>query len=68
VTVAADSFRMGLGCWLDRVAAGEDAVVTRRGKPMIRLTAAAPVSASASPSSAAPPPLALIPTAAVGSA
>jgi len=28
---------------LDRVAAGEDAVVTRRGKPMIRLSPAAPL-------------------------
>jgi prevent-host-death family protein len=41
--VSADSFRNSLGHWLDRVAAGEDAVVTRRGKPMIRLSPAAPL-------------------------
>ena len=36
--VGADSFRAALGSWLDRVAAGQDAVVTRRGRPMIRLS------------------------------
>jgi antitoxin (DNA-binding transcriptional repressor) of toxin-antitoxin stability system len=41
VTVGADELRVSLGSWLDRVAAGEEAVVTRRGKPMIRLSAAA---------------------------
>ena len=41
MTVGADSLRIALGYWLDRVAAGEDALVTRRGKPMIRLTAVA---------------------------
>jgi PD-(D/E)XK endonuclease len=41
--VGADSFRVSLGYWLDRVAAGQDAVVTRRGKPMIRLSPAAPL-------------------------
>jgi antitoxin (DNA-binding transcriptional repressor) of toxin-antitoxin stability system len=45
-TVGADSFRVALGQWLDRVAGGEDAVVTRRGKPMVRLTAVAPASTS----------------------
>jgi prevent-host-death family protein len=46
VTISAETCRVALGYWLDRVAAGEDAVVTRRGKPMIRLTSAAPTSAS----------------------
>ena len=45
VTVAADVCRTAFGYWLDRVAAGRDAVVTRRGKPMIRLTAAVPAPA-----------------------
>ncbi len=45
-TVGADSFRVNLGYWLDRIAAGHDAVVTRRGKPMIRLTAVASASRS----------------------
>jgi antitoxin (DNA-binding transcriptional repressor) of toxin-antitoxin stability system len=49
VTVGADSFRIAFGRWLDRVAAGEDAVITRRGKPMIRVTAARAASASATP-------------------
>ena len=44
-TVSADACRDGFGSWIDRVAAGEDVIVTRRGKPMIRLTAAAPASA-----------------------
>jgi antitoxin (DNA-binding transcriptional repressor) of toxin-antitoxin stability system len=39
VTIGAEVCRGSLGRWLDRVAAGEDVVVTRRGKPMIRLTA-----------------------------
>ncbi|MBV9414297.1 MAG: type II toxin-antitoxin system prevent-host-death family antitoxin [Solirubrobacterales bacterium] len=42
VSIGADSCRVSLGYWLDRVAAGQDVVVTRRGKPMVRLTAAAP--------------------------
>ena len=39
VTVPADSCRMAFGYWLARVAAGQDAVVTRRGRPIARLTA-----------------------------
>jgi prevent-host-death family protein len=35
---------VSFGSWLDRVAAGEDVMVTRRGKPLVRLTAAAPAS------------------------
>jgi antitoxin (DNA-binding transcriptional repressor) of toxin-antitoxin stability system len=42
VAVAAESCRVAFGCWMDRVAAGQDAIVTRRGKPMTRLTAAVP--------------------------
>jgi len=48
---------VSFGYWLDRVAAGEDAVVTRRGKPMIRLTAVAPASAPPSVKPAVPPVL-----------
>lgn len=55
VTVSADSCRHSFGQWLDQVAAGQDVVVTRRGKPMIRLTAAA--AASPPPSTAAVTPL-----------
>lgn len=46
--VKADVLRTRLGHWIDRVAAGEDVLVTRRGKAMIRLTSATPASASAS--------------------
>ena len=56
VTVGADSCRDRFGYWIERVRAGEDAVVTRRGRPMIRLTAAVP-SATADASVAAPPGL-----------
>ncbi len=34
--VSADEFRTGLGQWLDRVAAGQEIVITRRGRPMAR--------------------------------
>jgi PD-(D/E)XK endonuclease len=44
VTIGADSCRASLGYWLDRVAAGEEVVVTRRGKPMVRMTATGPAS------------------------
>lgn len=54
VTIGADSCRVSFGCWLDRVARGEDIVVTRRGKPMIRLSAAVPASASPSGKAAVP--------------
>jgi hypothetical protein len=57
LTIGADSCRVSFGYWLDRVAAGEDAVVTRRGKPMIRLTAVAPASAPPSVKPAVPPVL-----------
>jgi prevent-host-death family protein len=38
--VGSNSFRDRLGYWMDRVAAGETVVVTRRGKPRMRVTAA----------------------------
>jgi antitoxin (DNA-binding transcriptional repressor) of toxin-antitoxin stability system len=41
-TIGAEKCRVSVGHWLDQVAAGEDIVVTRRGKPMIRLTAVGP--------------------------
>ncbi len=58
VTVGADACRDAFGSWLDRVASGEDAVVTRRGKPMVRLTAAEPPPAAVkpAPSEAQPAP------------
>jgi prevent-host-death family protein len=43
-TIGAEACRDSFGCWLDRVAAGQDVVVTRRGKPMVKLTAVAPAS------------------------
>jgi len=52
-TVGAETCRIGFGFWLDRVAAGQDVVVTRRGKPVVRLTAAAPASSPASSKPAA---------------
>jgi prevent-host-death family protein len=64
--VSADACRVRFGYWIDRVCAGEHVVVTRRGKPMIRLTPAAP--ASASPSMALPQPLLLRATAEAESA
>jgi antitoxin (DNA-binding transcriptional repressor) of toxin-antitoxin stability system len=44
VTIGAESCRVSLGYWLDQVAAGEDVIVTRRGKPLVRMTAAGPAS------------------------
>jgi antitoxin (DNA-binding transcriptional repressor) of toxin-antitoxin stability system len=65
-TVSAEACRVCFGYWIDRVAAGEDIVVTRRGKPMIRLTAATPDSAE--PSVKPAPMRQLLPVAEVGSA
>ena len=43
VTIGVNAFRDGLGSWMDRVAAGEEVVLTRHGRPKIRmLPAAAP--------------------------
>ena len=44
ITVGADVCRTWFGYWIERVRAGDNVVVTRRGKPMITLTAAAPTS------------------------
>jgi prevent-host-death family protein len=41
VTVGVNAFRDGLGSWMDRVAAGEEVVLTRHGRPKIRLLPAA---------------------------
>lgn len=54
VTVGADSCRESFGYWLDRVAAGEDVIVTRRAKPMIRLSTVASGSAPPSGKTAGP--------------
>jgi antitoxin (DNA-binding transcriptional repressor) of toxin-antitoxin stability system len=43
-TVGAEKCRTQFGYWIERVCAGDDVLVTRRGKPMITLTAAAPTS------------------------
>jgi prevent-host-death family protein len=39
-TVGVNPFRDKLGQWIDRVAGGEEVIVTRRGKPRIRLSPA----------------------------
>jgi prevent-host-death family protein len=49
-TVGADSCRTRFGYWIERVRAGQDVVVTRRGTPVIRLT----------PAAAAGPPLGIV--------
>jgi prevent-host-death family protein len=55
VTVGADAFRIRFGYWIDRVRAGQEVLVTRRGKSVIRLTPVAPASAApADPVAAAP--------------
>jgi prevent-host-death family protein len=42
ITVGSNPFRDKLGYWMDRVAAGEEVVITRNGKPRIRLSSAVP--------------------------
>ena len=42
VTIGANRFRDEFGYWMDRVAAGEHVLVTRHGRPRIRLSPAAP--------------------------
>jgi hypothetical protein len=37
VTIGVNAFRDGLGSWMDRVAAGEEVVLTRHGRPRIRM-------------------------------
>jgi prevent-host-death family protein len=38
VTVGANRFRDEFGYWMDRVAAGEHVLITRHGRPRIRLS------------------------------
>ena len=45
VTVGADSCRARFGYWIERVRAGEDVVVTRRGVPVVTLAAVVPATA-----------------------
>ena len=42
IAVGSDDLRVRFSYWLDRVSAGEEAVVTYRGKPRVRLTPANP--------------------------
>jgi prevent-host-death family protein len=37
VTVGSNAFRDKLGYWMDRVAAGEEVIITRRGRPRFRM-------------------------------
>jgi prevent-host-death family protein len=39
-TVGCNPFRDAFGEWIDRVASGEEVIVTRRGKPLLRLSPA----------------------------
>ena len=41
IVLGCEQFRLELGTWIDRVAGGENVLVTRRGKPRIRLNPAA---------------------------
>jgi len=41
VTVGSNAFRDKLGYWMDRVAAGEEVIITRRGRPRFRMLPAA---------------------------
>jgi prevent-host-death family protein len=36
-TVGCNPFRDRFGDWIERVAAGEEVIVTRRGRPLLRL-------------------------------
>ncbi|MGI8714307.1 MAG: type II toxin-antitoxin system Phd/YefM family antitoxin [Solirubrobacteraceae bacterium] len=38
--LGANAFRDGFGSWMDRVAAGQEVVITRHGRPRIRLSPA----------------------------
>jgi prevent-host-death family protein len=42
LTIGSNPFRDRLGYWMDRAAAGDDIVVTRHGKPRIRLSSVVP--------------------------
>ena len=41
ILLGSNRFRDQLGFWMDRIAAGEEVVLTRLGKPRIRLSPAA---------------------------
>jgi len=47
LTIGAGARRNSFGCWLDRVPAGQDVVVTRRRKPTVKLAAVARASVPA---------------------
>jgi prevent-host-death family protein len=38
VMIGADSLRVRLGYWIDWVAAGEEVIITRRGRPRVRVS------------------------------
>ncbi len=38
ITIGANPFRDRFGYWMDRVAAGDEVIITRRGRPRIRLS------------------------------
>ena len=42
ITVGANPFRDRFGYWMERAAAGEEVLITRRGKPLVRLGPAGP--------------------------
>jgi prevent-host-death family protein len=42
ITIGPNPFRDRLGYWMDRVAAGQEVVITRHGRPRIRLSPALP--------------------------
>ena len=42
IVVGAHSFRNQFGYWMERAAAGDEIIVTRRGRPTVRLTAHQP--------------------------
>jgi prevent-host-death family protein len=42
MTVGSNPFRDKLGYWMERAAAGQEVLVTFRGKPRVRLTPVAP--------------------------
>jgi hypothetical protein len=46
VTLGADPFRDRFGYWMDRAAAGEEVLITRRGKPLVRPAPAGPSDAT----------------------
>lgn len=51
ITLGSNPFRNRFGYWMDRVAAGEEVLVTRRGKPRIRLS---PATGAAAPPTLTP--------------